>query len=538
MSPERTNHDHPKAEVKDIVKTSLEKAYQDTLATFSKDSRSQKEPLISDAFNTLQTRLSGQEGFVFGEPEQAILKLKLARYFQRENSIDTNTLFDAIRETPYFIHSDKGGLHRLLKTHEQKTLQKIAEIRKRRAEISDGKELNPYESLFMTDSDKFYLARLLNMPHLQEESEYMSHCVGTSDSYVNKMKRGEVEIFSLRIVPKFNNTTGKQEGDKPVLTIEYDPKNKVVIQIKKANDVLITSTDIADLELFNVLELIRATTTDTGEARDFSHISPEELSNVEVKDYNLLTQNGEINYKKFDPDSGDMFIKAGNMPLEGLPKNDVAKIVQILSGIKMKPDEIAQEKHEVDKNTKMYIGPLYQNFFQTLPDTVEHIYTSFPESKIRRETIEIGGKTVKQLEAELEKAGNKISDYAKFMLNSKDFTIQKKPEPADLVRLKVRDLFPDKNPTTDELYKKAQEIGLELCPAEVGPHLRLNYKNQPLNEWFSVAMKPILDPDGDPSVFRLARNEDGVWLNFSWTNPTHQWAPEDEFVFRLSSSRK
>ena len=164
---------------------------------------------------------------------------------------------------------------------------------------------------------------------------------------------------------------------------------------------------------------------------------------------------------------------------------------------------------------------------------LEHIYTSFPEGKIRRENIEIGGKTVKQLEAELEKAEFKISPYAKHMMSSKDFKTEKKPEPVDLVRLKVRDLFGDKYSTTDELYKKAQEIGLELCPPEVAPHYRLKYANQPMNEWVSVAMKQIPDPDGRPSVFYLLHVADGVWLSRSWAEPTDEWLPGFGFVFRL-----
>ncbi len=529
--PERTHHDHTKTEANNTAKASLEKAYQDTLATFSEDTRSQKEPLISAAFNTLQSHLSEQKGLVFGESEQAILKLKLARYFQRENSIDTSTLFDAIIETPHFINSDKGGLHRLLKIHEQKTLQKIAEIRKHQAEISDTQELNPYESLFMTDSNRLYMARLLNMPHLKEESSYMKHCVGTSDSYINKMKRGEVEIFSLRTVPKFNNETGKQEGDKPILTIEYDPKDKVVMQIKKANDALITNKDVSDLELLNILELIRTTTTDRGEARDFSHISADQLSNVKVKDYNLLTKNGEVDYKKFDPDSGEVFIKAGRMPLEGLPKNDVAKIVQILSGIKVKPNEVAQEKHEVDKNTKMYIGPLFKDIFKIFGQ-LEHVYTSFPEGKIHHESVEIGGKTAKQLEKGLVDSGFRISDGAKFMMNSKEFKLQKKSEQIDTIRLRVQDLFANNYlHTIGDIYKKAEEFGLEFCPAEVGPQYGLQYPNKP-DEWFEIAMKPIAGPSGYPSYFRLIR-QSMLGRSFSdiEVGLTVNREPHREFVF-------
>ena len=260
-------------------------------------------------------------------------------------------------------------------------------------------------------------------------------------------------------------------------------------------------------------------------------------------DMKLLTKL-ENKTKANQPLSKDdiIFLYEINSPIEGFGYNKDPRVKELRDQrdpkadapvvFECQPNEIAWNQAEISENTKAYIGPLFKDIFKKLGH-IEHICTSFPESKIRRESIEIGGKTAKELEAELEKAGFQISPYAKHMLNSKEFKTEKKLEPADLVRLKVRDLFGDKYPTTDDLYKKAQEMGLELCPAEVGPHYRLHYKNQPLNEWFSVAMKPIVVPDGSPSVFSLVRYADGVWLHNYWAGPTDEWRPENEIVFRL-----
>lgn len=195
------------------------------------------------------------------------------------------------------------------------------------------------------------------------------------------------------------------------------------------------------------------------------------------------------------------------------------------------PDQIAWGENEVNENTKAYIGPLFSNIFQTLKH-LEYIYTKFPEGKIVRDTVEIGGQSEKELEKELEKHKINISDYARHLMRSKDFTTAKKPEPADLVRLKVRDLNLD-SPTTDDIYKKVEELGLELCPAEVGPHYRLKYTDQPLNEWVRIGMKQIAGPSGDLNVFRLERYGDGLWLHNDWAEPTDGWNPGNELVFRL-----
>ncbi len=203
-------------------------------------------------------------------------------------------------------------------------------------------------------------------------------------------------------------------------------------------------------------------------------------------------------------------------------------------------DQIAYSPKEITlrqaqgKTIKAYVGKLEPGIFDKIQEfNIEHIYTSFPEGKIRKETIEIGGKTEKDLEKELKEKKINISGYAKDMMKNRDFMTLKKAEQADLVHLKVGDLFSDKQGhTTDEIYRQAEKLGLELCPAEVGPNYRLKYINQPLNERIYVAMKPISDRDGYPRVFELVRHEDGLWLYSNWASPAFKWYPDFSFVFR------
>jgi hypothetical protein len=54
----------------------------------------------------------------------------------------------------------------------------------------------------------------------------------------------------------------------------------------------------------------------------------------------------------------------------------------------------------------------------------------------------------------------------------------------DLVVLSVADLgFPADGETLEAIYSRAISIGLELCPPNLGPVLRLNYLNQPRGEF-------------------------------------------------------
>jgi len=92
--------------------------YEKTLATFdAQDKESIKK--IDESFENLDQRLT-QTDIEYGSIQQSILKLKLARHFQSNESIDLNVLYDALIETPKFIAKDKGSLNRLLEIHQQK----------------------------------------------------------------------------------------------------------------------------------------------------------------------------------------------------------------------------------------------------------------------------------------------------------------------------------------------------------------------------------------------------------------------------------
>ncbi|MBI4096711.1 MAG: hypothetical protein HY425_03260 [Candidatus Levybacteria bacterium] len=247
----------------------------------------------------------------------------------------------------------------------------------------------------------------------------------------------------------------------------------------------------------------------------------EKLNSVDLTFfYELNSQIEGFGYKK-DPRIAEL----------RLPRNREEDMLVIFACEK---SQIAHDVKEINKDTKAYVGPLAPGIFDLLSKyNIEHIYTSFPEGKIRIESLEIGGKSKSQLEQELKQANINITEYAKDMLNSKDFIILPNPKMLPTVRLKVADLLLG-NPTTDQIYAKAKELGLDLVPAEAGVHFRLKYKDQPLNEWLYMGMKQIADRHGRPDVFRLDRGDDGLWLGHGWAGPGDGWDPEDALMFSLS----
>ena len=209
-----------------------------------------------------------------------------------------------------------------------------------------------------------------------------------------------------------------------------------------------------------------------------------------------------------------VFLYEINSPIEGFGFQKDPRIDELKSQRNPQEDmpivfgsknQIASSAGEINKDTRAYVGPLTAGIFDLLSKyNIEHIYTSFPEGRIRIESLEIGGKSESQLEQEFQRANILIIDHAKDMMQSLDFTTLPRPETIKTVRLRVADLLPG-NPTTDQIYAKAKKLGLDRVPAEAGMHYRLKYADQPRNEYLYMGMKQITGRYGHPLVFKLDR---------------------------------
>jgi hypothetical protein len=91
-----------------------------------------------------------------------------------------------------------------------------------------------------------------------------------------------------------------------------------------------------------------------------------------------------------------------------------------------------------------------------------------------------------------------------------------------------RDLFGHLAPYTGGRYR---EMGLDLCSAEVGPCLRLEYADQPQGERLHIAMKPIEDNTGEPRIFVVEHNSEGLSLDATRARHDDEWSADDLFVF-------
>ncbi len=105
-----------------------------------------------------------------------------------------------------------------------------------------------------------------------------------------------------------------------------------------------------------------------------------------------------------------------------------------------------------------------------------------------------------------------IGDLAGGALDQPAFTVTKTETPVDLVVLSAAELVSEaESATLAEIYSRATQLGLELCPAEIAPRLRLQYPDQPAGELLHVAMEPI-PTDRGPVAFTLGNGGAGLFL--------------------------
>ena len=127
--------------------------------------------------------------------------------------------------------------------------------------------------------------------------------------------------------------------------------------------------------------------------------------------------------------------------------------------------------------------------------------------------------------------GLQLSEWASDILGKPAFTEAAEERTVDLANISVADLGFAKATPLKDIYARAIELGLSLCPAEVGPQLRLQYLDQPKGELLLIAMEAITDSKGDRRILDVAHDDEGRTLYAHLGNPDYLWNHDDRFVF-------
>ncbi|MUK90631.1 helicase [Ornithinibacillus sp. L9] len=169
---------------------------------------------------------------------------------------------------------------------------------------------------------------------------------------------------------------------------------------------------------------------------------------------------------------------------------------------------------------------------------------TYPNCPVVHRTLEVGGLTKSQLIQKLQQHAILMNKYGEMLLADGRFMTSDTKYSLKTVELTVGDLGFSDGATTPQIFKRAGELGLEMCPLELGPHLRLKYLDQP--EGYSgnplqrhqapsgsitIASEILTDDDEFPKGFYLRRMNGVLWLRGYIADHLHVWNSDDHFIF-------
>lgn len=174
---------------------------------------------------------------------------------------------------------------------------------------------------------------------------------------------------------------------------------------------------------------------------------------------------------------------------------------------------------------------------------IENEDNIYPNCQIITRIVEVGGHTKSQLIMKLQEYSILMNEYGEKLLADDRFTTSDTKYRLQTVELTVGDLGFLEGATTAQIFNRASELGLELCPLELGPYLRLVYLNQPKSSGktiqshqapsgsITIASEILTEDDEFPKGFYLRRINDELWLRGYRADHLHVWNPGDHFIF-------
>jgi len=287
-------------------------------------------------------------------------------------------------------------------------------------------------------------------------------------------------------------------------------------------------------------------------------MNPFNEQNLINKNNNLSSSERGVVVDKDKKESGS--VDSINQSIENIEKEitlttleKINKTQELLQQLK-EQENLWQELSEEEKNAYKSLSPEEKNEYLKLNSEEKDFYLNYPqlrdkllEKKIELFNMTIGEKTLEQIQTELDERG-KIEDYdntkqitvrsiAQELLDHSDFKISKEKKDIKLIKLSVADLGFSDGASFKEIIDKGKEMGLDICPAEAGPLLRLDYEklrgyDQPKREYIIVAMDTISASNGDCRVFEVSRYDTGQrYLSFCWANPGICFDSAYDFLF-------
>ncbi len=137
-----------------------------------------------------------------------------------------------------------------------------------------------------------------------------------------------------------------------------------------------------------------------------------------------------------------------------------------------------------------------------------------------------------------------LNEYAMVLWKSDAFVVSPKEEVAEIVELSVQDLEFTDGATFEEIFCRIKQLGLDFCPLEIGPYLRLSYMDQEEEvetgknkapkgsiTIFSKIEKP--EDEEFPKGFYIRKIDGKLWLRGYICPMDYIWAQEARIALKL-----
>lgn len=158
--------------------------------------------------------------------------------------------------------------------------------------------------------------------------------------------------------------------------------------------------------------------------------------------------------------------------------------------------------------------------------------------------VPIGGVSKAALLRRLHAAGVQLNEAAQTLFDDARFAPTSTATSVSVRSESVAGLGFREGATFAEIRARSADLGLSLCPLELGPHLRLEDLAQAEGSMgrsemrhcappgaLTVLSPPLDDDDETPKGFYLRRIDGTLWLRGYRSWPGHVWSPSDELVF-------
>ncbi len=148
--------------------------------------------------------------------------------------------------------------------------------------------------------------------------------------------------------------------------------------------------------------------------------------------------------------------------------------------------------------------------------------------------ITVGGVSKADLLEQLKNSSILINPYAEILFASPEFTTSSHSCNLKISEVSLQEISLKEGATSTQIFSRAKDFGLELCPLELAPHFRLQYLNQLQGPYLTIASKKTRNDESYPNGFYLRKLKNRLWLRGYRASSDFVWSPQSRFVFLVN----